>query len=514
MMLLPKLFVLTRATHFFKISVINDSNVRKLVYVFVRRFVKVAPPRGLAQMETPEMTTYAASDDKRTEFRFHINCLPDFLKHLEFHGIKKGTYIENELPLIPPDVVEIKTRPEWVLRPEDQAICSEYIKENNEWRSKFVGMQTGDGKTVTSLSSITGRFIIIIKPMYIGKWTKDIAEILDINTKEEAIAVQGSEDLKALLMLAATPGGLDNIKVIIISNKTIQMYYDLYEKLGSGILNEGYMCVPEELFNHCRVSTRLIDEAHKDFHLNFKVDLYSNVAKSISLSATMLHDDPFIEGMQKLQFPPESRYKGVVLKKYAHSFGVSYHLAYNRKVKTSEFGQSTYSHNAFEKSILKDEAFFQSYAAMVKDWLEEGYISKKLPGERAIVFASTKEMCTKLTAYLQAEYPDLTVTRYVQGDPYKSNYLESDIRVTTVLSGGTAHDVKNLIAAFLTIALKSLQANIQVLGRLRKIQDKIVRFYFFTCMDIGKHITYHEEKEKLMRERAATYVYKQYQRRI
>jgi hypothetical protein len=37
------------------------------------------------------------------------------------------------------------------------------------------------------------------------------------------------------------------------------------------------------------------------------------------------------------------------------------------------------------------------------------------------------------------------VRRYVQGDPYKENYLECDIRVTTVLSGGTAHDVKNLI---------------------------------------------------------------------
>lgn len=514
MMLVPKLFVLTRATHFFKISIINDPSIKKLVYVFVRRFVKVEPPRGPGQQDIPEMTTYAASDDKRTEFRFHINSLPDFYRHLEFHGIKKESYIENILPLAIPDPVEIKTQPQWVLRPEDQAICSAYIKENNENRSKFVGLQTGDGKTVTSLSSINGRFIIIIKPMYINKWIKDVAEILEINTKEEAISVQGLEDLKALLMLAATPGGLKDIKVIIISNATIQMYLKLYEELGMGILNEGYMCVPEELFNHCRVTTRLIDEAHKDFHLNFKIDLYSNVAKSISLSATMLHDDPFIKQMQNLQFPPGLRYQGVVLKKYAHSYGVSYNLGYNRKVKTSEFGQSTYSHNAFEKSILKDPAFFESYARMVKDWVDEGYINKKTDGQRAAVFASTKEMCTKLTEYLQAEYPDLTVRRYVQGDPYKENYLECDIRVTTVLSGGTAHDVKNLIAVFLTIALKSVQANVQVLGRLRKIPDVIVRFYFFTCMDIGKHIVYHEEKEKLMRERAATYVYKQYQRRI
>lgn len=514
MMLIPKLFVLTRATHFFKISVINDSNFRKVLFVFVKRFVKVAPPRGPGQQDMPEMTTFAASDDKRTEFRFHINALQDFYTHLSYHGIKKESYIENTLPLAVPDVVEIKTRPNWVLRPEDQAICSAYIKEDNENRSKFVGLQTGDGKTVTSLSSINGRFIIIIKPMYIVKWTKDIAEILDINTKEEAVAVQGLEDLKALLMLAATPDGLKDIKVIIISNKTIQMYYDLYEKLGMGILNEGYMCVPEELFNHCRVTTRLIDEAHKDFHLNFKIDLYSNVAKSISLSATMLHDEPFIKHMQNLQFPPGLRYQGVVIKKYAHSFGVAYYLGYNRKVKTSEFGQSTYSHNAFEKSILKDEAFFESYAKMVKDWVDEGYIAKKTPGQRAAVFASTKEMCTKLTAYLQQEYPDLTVRRYVQGDPYKENYLECDIRVTTVLSGGTAHDVKNLIAVFLTIALKSIQANIQVLGRLRKIPDVTVRFYFFTCMDVGKQISYHEEKEKLMRDRAATYVFKQYIRRI
>ena len=154
MMLVPKLFVLTRATHFFKISIINDPSIKKLVYVFVRRFVKVEPPRGPGQQDIPEMTTYAASDDKRTEFRFHINSLPDFYRHLEFHGIKKESYIENILPLAIPDPIEIKTQPQWVLRPEDQAICSAYIKENNENRSKFVGLQTGDGKTVTSLSSI------------------------------------------------------------------------------------------------------------------------------------------------------------------------------------------------------------------------------------------------------------------------------------------------------------------------------------------------------------------------
>ena len=89
MMLIPKLFVLTRATHFFKISVIIDSNFRKVLFVFVKRFVKVAPPRGPGQQDMPEMTTFAASDDKRTEFRFHINALQDFYTHLSYHGIKK-----------------------------------------------------------------------------------------------------------------------------------------------------------------------------------------------------------------------------------------------------------------------------------------------------------------------------------------------------------------------------------------------------------------------------------------
>jgi hypothetical protein len=282
-MLVPKLFVLTRATHFFKISIINDPSIKKLVYVFVRRFVKVEPPRGPGQQDIPEMTTYAASDDKRTEFRFHINSLPDFYRHLEFHGIKKESYIENILPLAIPDPVEIKTQPQWVLRPEDQAICSAYIKENNENRSKFVGLQTGDGKTVTSLSSINGRFIIIIKPMYINKWIKDVAEILEINTKEEAISVQGLEDLKALLMLAAAPDGLKDIKVIIISNATIQMYLKLYEELGMGILNEGYMCVPEELFNHCRVTTRLFDERIVMQHGCGQRDTLSHIAIQIDL---------------------------------------------------------------------------------------------------------------------------------------------------------------------------------------------------------------------------------------
>ena len=68
------------------------------------------------------------------------------------------------------------------------------------------------------------------------------------------------------------------------------MFIDEYEVKKS---NNMYGCNPEDFFNLINVGIRLIDEVHQDFHLNFKIDLYTNVKKTISLSATLQSDNKF-----------------------------------------------------------------------------------------------------------------------------------------------------------------------------------------------------------------------------
>ena len=114
-------------------------------------------------------------------------------------------------------------------------------------------------------------------------------------------------------------------------------------------------------------------------------------------------------------------------------------------------------------------------------------------------------MCTELVEYLKKLYPKMDIRRYAPSikDPYE-NLLDPDIRVTTVTGAGTAHDIKGLTGVLLTIALGSIQANIQVLGRLRFIADTEVKFFYLTCMDIPPHLKYHEQKMSMLNERAAS----------
>jgi hypothetical protein len=100
-----------------------------------------------------------------------------------------------------------------------------------------------------------------------------------------------------------------------------------------------------------------------------------------------------------------------------------------------------------------------------------------------------KEMCL-----------DLKVCRYVEDDPY-SNIGESDIIVSTILSLGTAIDIKGLITVINTVSIKSRQANIQVLGRLREKKGKQMQYWYLYSNSIVKHIEYHRYRLDILKPR-------------
>ncbi len=365
--------------------------------------------------------------------------------------------------------------------------------------------------TIAALSKIKKRTIIIVKPAYMEKWASDLHQTLDISLSS-IMMIRGGKHLISFLTMC-DEGGLDENKFAIISNKTYQIWLKLYEEFGKEIEALGYPCVPDELFAKYKAGVRLIDEVHQDFHLNFKTDLYTNTDRCISLSATLDNYDPVTKKMYLLAYPPESRYNGGEYLKYIDTVAVSYYLEEDRRYQTSEYGQNNYSHTAFEKSIMRSSDFFAAYARMIKAIVDIGYIKRYKPGYKCIIFASTIQMCTKLTDFLDSAYPELTVRRYCEDDPYE-NLLEPDIRVSTVLSAGTAHDIKNLVCSVLTIALNSLQANLQTFGRLRQIEGVDTEFYYLTCQDIQKHKNYHKEKIELLTPRSASFKEIQYPRRV
>lgn len=354
----------------------------------------------------------------------------------------------------------------------------------------------------SAIALLGKRFVIIIKPMYMDKWKSDLKDILGLSG-DDVVMVQGSASLMGLITNART--GTLKAKAIIISNRTLQYWYKAYEESGD-CSNQGYDCNPSEFFSVLGVGVRLIDEVHQDFHLNFKVDLYTNVPHSISLSATLKSDDPFLNRMYELTYPKNIRYTGLAYNKYVHAYSWIYQVKdAEYKLRTTEWGSTLYSHNAFEKSIFKNRELLRDYLNMIVNAAKIFFIDKYKKGERLLIYCSSIQTCTAVVERLTQEFENsMIVKRYVENDPYE-NLMQADISVSTLLSAGTGVDIPGLKTVILTTSISSSQSNIQGFGRLRKIEDKRLQFVYFVCSDIPKHIEYHEKKKDMLKHMALSY---------
>jgi superfamily II DNA or RNA helicase len=126
-------------------------------------------------------------------------------------------------------------------------------------------------------------------------------------------------------------------------------------------------------------------------------------------------------------------------------------------------------------------------------------------GDKAIIFCASIDFATYLTNFLKTRYQNFDVRRYVEEDPFE-NLMEADVRVTTLISAGTAVDIAQLTTTVMTTSISSSQANEQGIGRLRPLKDgRTPEFAYLVCEDIEKQIEYHEKKRGIINDLAASY---------
>jgi hypothetical protein len=115
-------------------------------------------------------------------------------------------------------------------------------------------------------------------------------------------------------------------------------------------------------------------------------------------------------------------------------------------------------------------------------------------------------MCEDAMYYYKQMMPDLKFAKYNQGDSLV-DALGADVIIATLQKAGTAIDIPNLTTVIMTVAIDSIQSNLQALGRLRDLKklygsDRVPTFVYLACMNITKHMAYHKSKKELMKERA------------
>lgn len=486
-------------SHHFSCQVFTPRG-RSMCYTFAKSYTQFGYGRGVGASTRIALKVYATATLDRNEFRFHINTLSSFKTLLEENQIvgNQVIFITEQLPI--EDVIDLPVKTSWTTRAH-QIKPIEYCVAQQP-KNKLVELQTGAGKgyvAIKSISLLKKRAVIIVRPMYIDKLTKEFINTCDIDP-DDIISVQGSSQLMSLLLLAKENKITE--KIIIISNKTIQGWYKNYEKYKLESLDLGYSCYPYELFSILKAGIRLVDEVHMDIHLQAKIDMYTHVGHSISLSATLLSDDPFVSRMQEIMYPLIQRYEAGPLDKYIDAFAITYRLNNVELIRTTEWGSTTYSHVAFEKSIIRNKQLLNNYIKVIDYIISISYEKTKREKKKLLVFSATIDLCTELTRFFTNKYKDLDIRRYCEDDPYE-NLLEPDIRFSTILSAGTGHDIPDLTTCIMTTNISSTQSNIQALGRLRRLWDNHqVEFYYLYCSDIPKQVEYHVKKTELMQKRA------------
>lgn len=501
---IPDMLIEKRSHHF---KVYNLSRVGKnMVDQFSKTLIHWGYIRQGRSSRRAPLKVFAASNFNRDEYRFHINDFDHFISFAKERGLTDKTISISTKELKTPERFIIPIKEGWVPR-ENQYAPIEYIVDPEGPRQRLIVLYTGAGKSLISMlatSQLEQRFIMVARPMFLDKWVLDIEKTFDI-PKEEIMVIRGGTALMSLIEQSKN-GTLDS-RVILLSNKTFQLYINNYERYGKGIMDLGYDCTPDDLFEVLGGGIRIIDEVHLDFHFNFKLDLYTHTERSVSMTATLLTDDAFIRKMHDLAYPVKDRYSGAEYKPYINSIALMYQFEDYSKIKYLDYSGKTYSHHVFEKSIMRNKHIMENYLKLIVNMIELYFLQRKdkKEGDKFMVFCSSIEMCTKVTKHLNEVMPDMDIRRYVEDDPY-DNLLEPIGRVTTLLSAGTGVDIDQLAAQFLTTAVNSSPSNVQGFGRLRPLKDgRSPIFVYFNDMNNPKHMDYHSRKLEIIKPRSLNF---------
>ena len=474
-------------------------DIKRLVVEWGRQFVLYEKiPKWSGEIEVKAVNTFAASTAGFTEYRFHRNALKDFLRFMESKGYPESQFNMLYFPEVIPEKVNIPLLPTAIPRPKQLPIIDFLTKP---YPTKLVILQMGGGKTFSALYAISligERFVICIRPMYLERWVRALTDenerILDLTEKEIRV-VQGTFELRKLIA-----DGLNNSlteKIIIVSNKTMSLFYKHYKQTNG---DTSYYGIHPNDFYRVVKANRLIDEVHQDFHLNFVQDMYTHTKCVIDLSATMGTELAFIKRMYGWRFPPVYRYEDTDYDKYVAVKALLYRVKDLQKIRFLSKGRSSYSHNEFEKSIRKFTQMQANYFDLVSEALDNLYFPNLVKGQKAVIYAGMVEMCQSLVDYLRDKHPDLIINKYTSGDPY-DNLLESDISVTTIGSAGTAVDIPDIKLNLSTTAIGKRETNEQLMGRCRRSKrwpEMTPIFAYMVCEDIDKHVSYHRKKIKFL----------------
>jgi len=495
-----KLKIIVRNTHF-SVSAENKYRYANIISRFNNNLVTY---KSIYNSYTKK---YKTVEDRRFYYHFNKNTYNYSIHLLDtfiIRAIKSGIFKEDITVIqdtnYQPDNITVKVGPTYTDREHQPVYIAKAIDTNP---MVLVDLKTGLGKTYISMRVVceTGyRTAIIILSRYIDKWIGDIKE-LTTATDDDIYVVQGKDSLAKLI------NNEDRYNFVIFSLSTLRNYIKTYDKCPD-------ICTvsPEDLFKHLGIGTLINDEVHQSFHAVYMTTIRLNPMKTIALSATLDNLDRSIKQMYATLYPISARCGQLVLfDTYPIVIAANYYIDNPEVVKY--MGPRGYSHIVFEQWLMRRSIFRTKYLEMILHYATKGYTSRRRKGDKLLILVQTVMLATLVVNYLKTKIKGLVINRYVEEDPYE-NIINSDISVSTNLSAGVALDIPSLITVIQTVSMKSLQMNVQALGRLRKIDGMDVRYYYIYSSNIPIQYRLHKVRMSVIRHLAKEYKFEEYPVRL
>ena len=380
----------------------------------------------------------------------------------------------------------------------------------NRFDVRLMDAVTGVGKGLCAACAIAriGKKVgVIILPKYVEKWIENFDNYVP-KSHDRIYAAQGSEGLISLM--ENTEKAKEDYDIFIFPMRTMYNYIGIYaDDQTERYENSPYPIPPDKLFQALGIGVLFSDETHQEFYAFFRASMYLKADKIIATTATLESNDKAKQYLYDALLPPGVRIsKFLEFVPYINCFAISYRIQDAFKIPCKR--TQGYSHVMFEQYLMANTYFLKQYIDMIMKYVEEGYISRRKKGEKLLIFMSTVDLCKHMKSVLNKKYKKLDVRTYVQEDEYE-NIIDGDIIVSTVISSGVALNFPNLITTIMTISIGSSQANIQALGRLRKLKDRETRFYYLFCNNQENQRELNRKRDEAIRDKVANYIYVRYE---
>ena len=487
------------ATHFFAV-IPSHARARTTIYNFARRLQPVE------WIYDPELRRDVKVSGKVwggylsdfSQFRYPIFLYEEFLRTLHNEGVQNEHIEIIQLPRYEPEPAEIVVRPHFVPK-ESQTKALDFTRKHDGLGacSVLIELPTGEGKTVTLflyLQEKQQRAGIVTSARYLAQWKENITKYTT-SGMDRVLMLDSGRVIEDVFR--------DHVKdfdYCLISIQTLRIFLKAYDDGPAQCLEE-YGGTPFELWGKLRLGVLGGDEMHENLNTVYWLHTFIHGPFHVALSATMNHYDEFIKKRQKEIYP--IRFDEIKMRRYINFISMGYSIDnFERSgIRTSHPQKPRmYSQNAYENAIMKNKKVYRNFLRMIRRIVDDFFLRDRKEGDKLALYFSRKKMVDKVLEYLNREFPDLDIRRYIEKDKYE-NVIHAEIRVTSRLKAGTAVDIPDLTTVISFDNVDSLQGVLQLVGRLRYLEDREVTFVQLYCLDIDKHRRYKERRDLLIADR-------------